>query len=192
VRHNEISNTLSTAPDRFEPIYRRKPNRDIDAPPWCRGFYAAVQLRMSAWEPLLNTDDINHSLLLPNFVHCIDDQERPPLGSTRKGPEGKAFLRKAYTDIPAVVEAMRQYWMPIRYRRDASLSPTWKLTPVTNFQHAANGKVKSCETIGNPQRSRTETKTFCQTICYQKTGDRCHCDCAIARFAILNFELTSL
>jgi hypothetical protein len=27
---------LSTAPDRFEPIYRRKPNRDIDARPWCR------------------------------------------------------------------------------------------------------------------------------------------------------------
>ena len=40
VRHNDISNILSTAPDRFEPIYRRKPNRDIDARPWCRGFYA--------------------------------------------------------------------------------------------------------------------------------------------------------
>src|SRR6201987_2222513 len=31
VRHNDISNTLSTAPDRFEPIYRRKPNRDAAA-----------------------------------------------------------------------------------------------------------------------------------------------------------------
>ena len=119
MRHNDISNTLSTAPDRFEPIYRRKPNRDIDARPWCRGFYAAMQLRMSAWAPLLNIDDINYGLLLPIFAHCVDDQGRPLLGPTRKGPEGKAFLRKAYTDIPAVVEAMRQYWMPTRYRRDA-------------------------------------------------------------------------
>jgi hypothetical protein len=82
-------------PDRFEPIYRRKPNRDIDARPWCRGFYAAPQLRMSAWEPLLNTDDINHDLLPRIFVHRVDDQGRPPLGPTRKGPEGEAFPHKA-------------------------------------------------------------------------------------------------
>jgi len=119
VRHNDISNILSEAPGRFEPIYRRKPNRDIDARPWCRGFYTAMQLRISAWAPLLNTKDINHGLLLPILVHCVDGQGRPLLGPTRKGPDGKAFMRNAYTDIPAVVEAMRQYWMPIRYRRDA-------------------------------------------------------------------------
>jgi uncharacterized protein len=119
VRHNDISNILSEAPGRFEPIYRRKPNRDVDARPWCRGFYAAMQLRISAWAPLLNTNDINHGLLLPILVHCVDGQGRPLLGPTRKGPDGKAFMRKAYADIPAVVEAMRQYWMPIRYRRDA-------------------------------------------------------------------------
>ena len=78
-----------------------------------------MQLRMSAWAPLLNIDDINYGLLLPIFAHCVDDQGNPLLGPTRKGSEGKAFLRKAYTDIPAVVEAMRQYWMPTRHRRDA-------------------------------------------------------------------------
>jgi uncharacterized protein len=119
VRHNDISNILSTAPGQFEPIYRRKPNRDVDARPWCRGFHAAMRLRMSAWAPLLNTDDINHGLLLPIFVHCVDDRGHPLLGPTRKGPESKTFLRKAYSDIPAVVEAMRQYWMPIRYRPEA-------------------------------------------------------------------------
>jgi uncharacterized protein len=119
MRHNDISNILSTAPNRFEPIYRRKPNRDIDARPWCRGFYAAMKLRMSDWALLLDVDDINHGLLLPIFVHCVDDQGRPLLGPTRKGPEGKAFLRQAHTDIPAVVVALRQYWMPTRYRRDA-------------------------------------------------------------------------
>jgi uncharacterized protein len=119
VRHNDISNILSEAPSRFEPICRRKPNRGIDARPWSRGFYAAMRLRISAWAPLLNTNDINHGLLLPILVHCVDDQRRPLLGPPRQGPDGKAFMRKAYTDIPALVEAMRQYWMPIRYRRDA-------------------------------------------------------------------------
>ena len=117
VRHNDISNILSTAPSRFEPIYRRK-NHEVDARPWCEGFYAAMKLRMSAWAPLLDTDEINQVLLLPIFVHCVDDQGLPLLGPTRKRPEGKAFMRNAYTEIPAAVEAIRQYWMPIRYRRD--------------------------------------------------------------------------
>jgi uncharacterized protein len=119
VHHNDISNILSTAPDQFEPIYRRKPNREIDARPWCRGFYAAMHLRRSAWAPLLNTEDVNYGLLLPILVHCVDGQERPLLGPTRKGPQGKAFLHTAYRDIPAVVEALRQYWMPTRFPQDS-------------------------------------------------------------------------
>jgi hypothetical protein len=70
--------------------------------------YAAMKLRISAWAPLLDTNEINHGLLLPIFVHRVDDQGRPLLGPTRKGPEGKAFMRKAYT----VVDAIRRYWMP--------------------------------------------------------------------------------
>jgi len=134
VRHNDIGNILSTAPDRFEPIYRRKPNRDIDARPWCRGFYAAMQLRMSAWAPLLNIDDINYGLLLPIFAHCVDDQGHPLLGPTRKGPEGEAFLRKAYTDIPAVVEAMRQYWMPTQLSTGRVTTPD--VEPHTAYSQA--------------------------------------------------------
>jgi uncharacterized protein len=45
VRHNRIVETLSTAPKTFEPILVRKPNREIDAAPWCQGFYAAMKLR---------------------------------------------------------------------------------------------------------------------------------------------------
>src|SRR5712671_5488845 len=43
VRHNVIVQTLSKAPKTFEPIFARKPNRDIDAGPWCEGFYAAMK-----------------------------------------------------------------------------------------------------------------------------------------------------
>ena len=35
VHHNDISNILSTGPDQFEPIHRRKSNGDVDARPWC-------------------------------------------------------------------------------------------------------------------------------------------------------------
>jgi uncharacterized protein len=53
--HNAISNTLSSNPKRFEPIHRRKPNGDVDARPWCLGFHAAMQPRLSAWAQLLDT-----------------------------------------------------------------------------------------------------------------------------------------
>ena len=52
VRHNAIAETLTNAPKTFEPIFARKPNHDIDAGPWCEGFYAAMKLRPSAWAPL--------------------------------------------------------------------------------------------------------------------------------------------
>lgn len=115
--HNDISNILSTAPHRFQPMHRREPNGDVDARPWCRGFYAAMRLRMSAWAPLLDLSNINHGLLLPILLHCVDDQGHPLLGPARKGRGTEEFLRNAHTDIPMVVEAMRQYWMPTRYAR---------------------------------------------------------------------------
>ena len=118
LRHNEISNVLSTTPDRFEPIHRRNSNGDVDAHPWCQGFYAAMQLRLSAWATLLDVGNVNHGLLLPILLHCRDDHGRPLLGPPRSGRKTKEFLRNAYLDIPPVVEAMRQYWMPIRYARN--------------------------------------------------------------------------
>jgi hypothetical protein len=104
-------------PHRFQPIHRRKPNGDVDARPWCQGFHAAMRLRLPAWAPLLDLSDINHGLLLPILLHCVDDHGHPLLGWARKGRETEEFLRNAHTDIPAVVEAMRQYWMPTRYAR---------------------------------------------------------------------------
>lgn len=115
--HNDISNTLSTAPHRFQPMHRCKPNGDVDARPWCEGFHAAMRLRLQAWAPLLDLSNIDHGLLLPILLHCVDDLGRPMLGPPREGRETEEFLRNAHADIPAVVEAMRQYWMPSRYAR---------------------------------------------------------------------------
>jgi uncharacterized protein len=87
LRHNDISSMLSTAPDRFEPMHRRKANGDIDPRPWCRGFYAAMRLRLSALAPLLDASNVNHGLLLPILLHCRDDQGQPLLGPPRSGRE---------------------------------------------------------------------------------------------------------
>jgi uncharacterized protein len=114
LRHNEISQTLSTTPRQFEPMHRRKINGDVDPRPWCQGFYAAMRLRMSAWAPLLDASNVNHGLPLPILLHCRDDQSRPLLRLPRNGRETR---HNAHADIPAAVEAMRQYWMPIRYPR---------------------------------------------------------------------------
>jgi uncharacterized protein len=117
VRHNAIIETLSTAPKTFEPIFARTPNHDIDAGPWCEGFYAAMSLRLSAWGPLTDLAEANHGLLSPILLHCADDEQRPPLlHLPRKSPEAEQFRRTAYKDIPAAVEATRQYWMPMRFK----------------------------------------------------------------------------
>lgn len=80
-------------------------------------FHAAMRPRISAWAPLLDTRSVNHGLLLPILIHCQDDQGRPLFGPTNKARQTEQFLRNAHGDIAAAVEAMRQYWMPIRYAR---------------------------------------------------------------------------
>jgi uncharacterized protein len=90
-RHNDISRVLTTTPDRFEPMHRRKPNGEVDPRPWCRGFYAAIRLRMSDWAPLLDTSDVNHGLLLPILLHCRDDSGASAARTTSVGPRDQGI-----------------------------------------------------------------------------------------------------
>ena len=117
-RHNEISKLLSTAPERFEPIYRRKPSGGVDVRPWCLGFYAAMKLRLAAWSSLLDRDNPQHALLLPILLYCVDDHGSP-IVPTSDGAELRMLRHRVHADIPVVVEGIRQYWMPIRYGRGA-------------------------------------------------------------------------
>jgi len=55
----------------------------------------------------------------PAHLRALGRRSGKSLVRDRKRPKGKAFPRKAYTDIPAVVDAMRQYWMPIRFHQDS-------------------------------------------------------------------------
>ncbi|WP_375779124.1 UPF0149 family protein [Bradyrhizobium sp. ma5] len=113
LRHNEISQILSTMPSQFAPMHRRKINGDVDPPRRCQVFYGAMRLRLSPWARLLDTSNVNHGLLLPILLHSRDDQGQPLLGPPQSGRE----TRRAFADIPPAVEAIRQYWLPIRYAR---------------------------------------------------------------------------
>lgn len=113
-RFNAVSEGLATAPERCAPIFERTDDGTVLAGPWCRGFLAAMQLCHDDWQPLRDLSRIEHGLLLPILLHCTDTEGRPMLGPVRPGPEGKEFLRTAYHDIPVVVPAIREYWMPQR------------------------------------------------------------------------------
>ena len=114
--HNDISNTLSTAPQLFRPIYRSKPGGGTDVRSWCQGFYAAMKLRLLAWSPLLSLDGPDYHLLLPVLLFCTDDNGRPVVPGTDAAVV-KRLRHQAPDDIPAFVEGIRQYWMPTRYKR---------------------------------------------------------------------------
>ena len=114
--HNAISNTLSTAPQLFKPIFRSKPGGGLDVRPWCHGFYSAMKLRLLAWSQLLSFDNPDYHLLLPVLLFCADENGRPVVPGTDAAVV-KRLRHQAPDDIPAFVEGIRQYWMPIRYAR---------------------------------------------------------------------------
>lgn len=53
-RFNAISETLSTAPSQHAPIFEKTEEGLALPHPWCIGFLSAMQLRLKAWEPLLD------------------------------------------------------------------------------------------------------------------------------------------
>ena len=115
MRHNAISNTLSTKPKSFEPLFLHRPGGEVDLRPWCMGFYTVIKLRLLTWSRLMSPNAIEHRMLLPILSHCADTAGRPVLGAPRHGPANLPFAQNARRDIPIVVEALRQFWMPTRF-----------------------------------------------------------------------------
>jgi uncharacterized protein len=115
-RFNAISDGLSAVPARHAPIFEK--TKDGLALPhlWCMGFLAATRLRPEAWRPLFDPNRVEHGLLLPILLYCVDPSGQPMLGPPREGAETKEFLRTAYQDIPLIVPAIREFWMAERIR----------------------------------------------------------------------------
>jgi hypothetical protein len=131
VRHNAIVETLSNAPKTFEPIFARKPNRDIDAGPWCEGFHAAMKLRLSAWRrsgisPISITVCYCQSCFIASTTRgnrCSDSPERGRKPNCSGKPSARIFQPSSKR---CVNTGCRRASRPDRSRR-----PTWKLAPLT-------------------------------------------------------------
>ncbi len=119
MRHNAISNTLPTKPDSFAPLFLRRPDGEVDVGPWCMGFYAVIKLRLLAWSRLMSPNAAEHGLLLPILCNCVDPGGRPVLDAKQRDLDTTSLAREAWRHIPVVVEALRQFWMPTRFKRDA-------------------------------------------------------------------------
>lgn len=117
-RFNAISEGLSLAPSKHAPVFEKTDDGLALPHPWCMGFLSAMRLRFGDWRPLLDLGRIDHGLLLPILLYCTDPLGRPMLGPPREGPETEQFLRAAYHDIPLVIPAIRDFWMPQRLKKD--------------------------------------------------------------------------
>ena len=116
-RFNAISEGLSIAPKLHAPLFEKTKGGLALPQPWCMGFLSAMRLRFDHWRPLLDLSRIDHGLLLPILLYCTDPLGRPMLGPPREGPETEQFLRTAYHDIPLVIPAIRDFWMPQRLKQ---------------------------------------------------------------------------
>ncbi len=115
--HNALSTTLSETPERFAPIFLHDAKGAVDIGPWCRGFYAAIQLNPKFWRKLLPARGIAHLWLIPILAHCVDEDGRPVRGAPPLGPLTELARFNAGREIPGAVTAIRKFWAPTRYNR---------------------------------------------------------------------------
>ena len=116
-RFNAISEGLSLAPSKHAPLFEKTDDGLALPRPWCMGFLSARQLRFDNGQPLLVLSRVDHGLMLPILLYCTDPLGRPMLGPPRDGPETEQFLRETYQDIPLVIPAVRDFWMPQRLKQ---------------------------------------------------------------------------
>ncbi len=123
VRHNAISDTLVTRPDLYQPIFAKTPAGEVDPAPWATGFQAAMDINPKAWARLKKTSpDSLH--LLPILASVPGNQGQASFTSIiGDEPIGRALFATLWRDIPISVDAIRKFWMPIRFK-----TPTSKAT----------------------------------------------------------------
>ena len=116
-RFNAIGEGLSIAPKQHAPLFEKTDEGLVLPHPWCMGFLSAMRLRFDEWRPLLDLGRMDHGLMLPILLYCTDPLGQPMLGPPRKSPETEEFLRTTYHDIPLVIPAIRDFWMPQRLKQ---------------------------------------------------------------------------
>ncbi len=117
MRHNVISETLSTDPKRFEPIFIRDPRGGVDPRTWCKGFYIAMNLRLLEWHSLLRANAAHRHLLRLILHYGADETGRSAIDPVLPASGMKIGETETWREIAPAVEAIRQYWQPVRFKR---------------------------------------------------------------------------
>jgi uncharacterized protein len=74
-----------------------------------------MQPRLSAWAPLLDTRNINHGLLLPILLHCVDDQGRPAARTCKEGPRDQKISAQRPPAPVLDADPLRPHWLITTY-----------------------------------------------------------------------------
>lgn len=118
MRHNAISEVLSTEPESFEPVFEQQPNGGVDIAPWCNGFYAAMKPRLALWSRLLQ-DPIGRPMLAPILNHCVDEAGTRALAALALKSARSTSSAPSCREIAKAANALREYWMLTRFQRKA-------------------------------------------------------------------------
>jgi uncharacterized protein len=112
-RYNEIATGFNADPERFEPIFWKKPTGEVIVTDWAAGFLQAVDLRRAAWEPLYGHR--RAKLLIEPLLILGDDGERDH--ERDPGDRWKEFYASRSDVIPNCVRGIFNFWKDYQERR---------------------------------------------------------------------------
>jgi uncharacterized protein len=112
-RYNEIVTGFNSDPERFEPIFWKRPTGEAFVMDWAAGFLDAVELRRAAWEPLFSHRKAK--LLIEPLVILGDDGEH----DDERDPSDrwKEFYASRPDVIPNCVLGIYNFWKDYHDRR---------------------------------------------------------------------------
>jgi uncharacterized protein len=112
-RYNEIAAGFNADPEKFEPIFWKRPSGEAIVTDWAAGFLDAIELRRAAWEPLFSHR--RAKLLLEPLLILGDDgehdHERDP------GDRWKEFYTSKPDVITTCVVGIYNFWKDHHDRR---------------------------------------------------------------------------
>jgi uncharacterized protein len=105
-RYNEIVAGFNSDPERFEPIFWKRPSGEAIVMDWAAGFLDAIELRRTAWEPLFKHH--RAKLLLEPLLILGDDGEH----DDERDPDDrwKEFYASRPDVIPNCVLGIYNFW----------------------------------------------------------------------------------
>ena len=112
-RYNEIVAGFNSDPERFEPIFWKRPSGEAIVMDWAAGFLDAIELRRTAWEPLFSHR--RAKLLLEPLLILGDDGEH----DDERDPDDrwKEFYTSRSDVIPNCVLGIFNFWKDYQDRR---------------------------------------------------------------------------